>query len=155
MLGGIGALRWYFYSSSAPWLPKRFSEEAVQEGQRKFLATLQNTYAFFAMYAQIDGFDPLAHPLEKTQLTLMDRWILSKLNTLIAKVDDDLANYRVTEGAAKLADFVDELSNWYVRRGRERFWGKGMGGCQAVGTTWFFSSCGGILELRRGSQPSP
>jgi len=125
---GADALRWYFYSSSAPWLPKRFSEEAVQEGQRKFLATLQNTYAFFAMYAQIDGFDPLAHPLEKTQLTLMDRWILSKLNTLIAKVDDDLANYRVTEGAAKLAAFVDELSNWYVRRGRERFWGKGMGG---------------------------
>ena len=125
---GADALRWYFYSSSAPWLPKRFSEEAVQEGQRKFLATLQNTYAFFAMYAQIDGFDPLAHPLEKTQLTLMDRWILSKLNTLIAKVDDDLANYRVTESAARLAAFVDELSNWYVRRGRERFWGKGMGG---------------------------
>ncbi len=125
---GADALRWYFYTTSAPWLPSRFSEEAVQEGQRKFLATLQNTYAFFAMYAQIDGFDPLAHPLKKTELTLMDRWILSKLNTLIAKVDDDLANYRVTESAGRLAAFVDELSNWYVRRGRERFWGKGMGG---------------------------
>ena len=125
---GADALRWYFYTTSAPWLPSRFSEEAVQEGQRKFLATLQNTYAFFAMYAQIDGFDPLAHPLDKTELTLMDRWILSKLNTLIDQVDDDLANYRVTESANKLAAFVDELSNWYVRRGRERFWGKGMGG---------------------------
>ena len=125
---GADALRWYFYTTSAPWLPSRFSEEAVQEGQRKFLATLQNTYAFFAMYAQIDGFDPLAHPLEKTELTLMDRWILSKLNTLIARVDDDLANYRITESAGKLAAFVDDLSNWYVRRGRERFWGKGMGG---------------------------
>ena len=125
---GADAVRWYYYTTSAPWLPKRFSEEAVQEGQRKFLATLQNTYAFFAMYAQIDGFDPLAHPLEKTELTLMDRWILSKLNTLIAQVDDDLANYRITESAGKLAAFVDELSNWYVRRGRERFWGKGMGG---------------------------
>jgi len=125
---GADAVRWYYYTTSAPWLPKRFSEEAVQEGQRKFLATLQNTYAFFAMYAQIDGFDPTAHPLDKTELTLMDRWILSKLNTLIAQVDDDLANYRVTESANKLAAFVDDLSNWYVRRGRERFWGKGMGG---------------------------
>ena len=125
---GADALRWYFYTTSAPWLPSRFSEEAVQEGQRKFLATLQNTYAFFAMYAQIDGFDPLAHPLEKAELTLMDRWILSKLNTLTGAVDEDLANYRVTESAGKLADFVDELSNWYVRRGRERFWGKGMAG---------------------------
>ncbi len=125
---GADAVRWYYYTTSAPWLPKRFSEEAVQEGQRKFLATLQNTYAFFAMYAQIDGFDPLAHPLDKVEKTLMDRWILSKLNTLIDQVDDDLANYRITESANKLADFVDELSNWYVRRGRERFWGKGMGG---------------------------
>ena len=125
---GADALRWYFYTTSAPWLPSRFSEEAVQEGQRKFLATLQNTYAFFAMYARIDGFDPLAHPLEKAELTLMDRWILSKLNTLIARMDEDLSNYRVTEPATALADFVDELSNWYVRRGRERFWGKGMAG---------------------------
>ena len=125
---GADALRWYFYTSSAPWLPKRFSEEAVREGQRKFLATLQNTYAFFAMYAQIDGFDPLAHPLEKTEKTLMDRWILSKLNTLIRQVDEDLAAYRIPESAGKLEAFVDDLSNWYVRRGRERFWGKGMAG---------------------------
>ena len=125
---GADAVRWYFYTTSAPWLPKRFSDEAVQEGQRKFLATLQNTYAFFAMYAQIDGFDPLAHPLDKAELTLMDRWILSKLNTLIDEVDNHLANYRITEGANALAAFVDDLSNWYVRRGRERFWGKGMAG---------------------------
>ena len=125
---GADAIRWYFYTTSAPWLPSRFSEEAVQEGQRKFLATLQNTYAFFAMYAQIDGFDPTAHPLEKVEKTLMDRWILSKLNTLIDKVDTELANYHVTEAAGALADFTDELSNWYVRRGRERFWGKGMAG---------------------------
>ena len=125
---GADALRWYFYTTSAPWLPSRFSEEAVQEGQRKFLATLQNTYAFFAMYAQIDGFDPTAHPLEKAELTLMDRWILSRLNTLIDRVDSDLANYRITESANALAEFTDALSNWYVRRGRERFWGKGMAG---------------------------
>ncbi len=125
---GADALRWYFYTTSAPWLPSRFSPEAVQEGQRKFLATLQNTYAFFAMYAQIDGFDPLAHPLDKVEKTLMDRWILSRLNSLVARVDDDLAHYRVTEPATAISDFVDELSNWYVRRGRERFWGKGMAG---------------------------
>ncbi len=125
---GADALRWYFYTTSAPWLPSRFSEEAVREGQRKFLATLQNTWAFFTMYARIDGFDPMAHPLDKVEKTLMDRWILSKLNSLVARVDDDLANYRVTEPANAIADFVDELSNWYVRRGRERFWGKGMAG---------------------------
>ena len=125
---GADALRWYFYTTSAPWLPSRFSEEAVREGQRKFLATLQNTYAFFAMYAQIDGFDPLAHPLDKAELTLMDKWILSRLNSLTAKMDDDLSHYRVTESATALAAFVDDLSNWYVRRGRERFWGKGMAG---------------------------
>ncbi|MBQ9251341.1 MAG: isoleucine--tRNA ligase [Clostridia bacterium] len=125
---GADALRWYFCTTSAPWLPKRFSEEAVQEGIRKFLATLQNTYGFFTMYAQIDGFDPLAHPLDKVELTLMDKWILSRLNSLIARVDDDLSNYRVTEPANAIAAFVDDLSNWYVRRGRERFWGKGMAG---------------------------
>ena len=125
---GADALRWYFYTTCAPWLPKRFSEEAVQEGQRKFLGTLQNVYAFFAMYAQIDGFDPVAHPLDKVEKSLMDKWILSKLNSLVAKVDEDLAAYRVCEPAAAIEDFVDELSNWYVRRGRERFWGKGMAG---------------------------
>ena len=125
---GADALRWYFYTTTAPWLPKRFSEEAVQEGQRKFLGTLQNVYAFFAMYAQIDGFDPAAHPIEKVELSLMDKWILSKLNSLITKVDADLTAYRITEPAGAIEDFVDELSNWYVRRGRERFWGKGMAG---------------------------
>ena len=125
---GADALRWYFYTTSAPWLPKRFSEKAVIEGQRKFLSTLRNTYAFFVMYARIDGFDPLAHPLDKAELTLMDRWILSRLNTLVKKVDDDLKNYRIQESSGSIEDFVDELSNWYVRRGRERFWGKGMAG---------------------------
>ena len=125
---GADALRWYFYTTTAPWLPKRFSEAAVQEGQRKFLGTLQNVYAFFAMYAQIDGFDPVAHPLDKVQLSLMDKWILSKLNSLVAKVDADLTAYRIPEPAGAIQDFVDELSNWYVRRGRERFWGKGMAG---------------------------
>ena len=122
---GADAVRWYFYTIGAPWLPSRYSEKAVREGQNKFLATLQNVYAFFAMYADIDNFDPTAHDLGKEQLSLMDKWILSKLNTLIKLVDDDLWNYRVTEPALAIQDFVDELSNWYVRRGRERFWGKG------------------------------
>lgn len=100
----------------------------MRDGQRKFLGTLQNVYAFFAMYAQIDGFDPAAHPIEKVELSLMDKWILSKLNSLIAKVDADLTAYRITEPAGAIEDFVDELSKWYVRRGRERFWGKGMAG---------------------------
>ncbi len=125
---GADALRWYFYTTTAPWLPKRFSEKAVQEVQSKFLSTLQNVYAFFTMYAQIDGFDPAAHPLEQTQKSLMDRWILSRLNTLIQKVDEGLANYAITEPASAIQDFVDELSNWYVRRCRARFWGKGMAG---------------------------
>ena len=125
---GADSLRWYFYTTSAPWLPSRFSEKAVLEGQRKFLSTLRNTYAFFVMYAQIDGFDPTAHPLDKVQLSLMDKWILSRLNTLVKKVDADLAEYRITEPATAIQEFTDELSNWYVRRGRERFWGKGMAG---------------------------
>lgn len=125
---GADALRWYFYTTTAPWLPKRFSEKAVQEVQSKFLSTLQNVYAFFTMYAQIDGFDPAAHPLEQAQKSLMDRWILSRLNTLIRKVDEGLANYAITEPAFAIQDFVDELSNWYVRRCRARFWGKGMAG---------------------------
>ncbi len=122
---GADSLRWYFCTFSAPWLPKRFSEDAVKECQRKFLATLQNVYAFFAMYAQLADFDPTAHDLKQVRLSLMDRWILSKLNSLVKKVDEDLSNYRVTESADAIQDFVDELSNWYVRRGRERFWGKG------------------------------
>jgi len=125
---GADALRWYFYTTTAPWLPKRFSEKAVQEVQSKFLSTLQNVYAFFAMYAQIDGFDPLAHPLEQVEKSLMDKWILSRLNSLIRQVDADLTAYRITEPASAIQAFVDELSNWYVRRCRSRFWGKGMAG---------------------------
>lgn len=125
---GADSLRWYFYTTTAPWLPKRFSEKAVQEVQSKFLATLQNVYAFFTMYAQIDGFDPLAHPLEKTALSLMDQWILSRLNSLIRQVDEGLSSYMITESANAIQTFVDELSNWYVRRCRSRFWGKGMAG---------------------------
>ena len=123
---GADAVRWYFYTASAPWLPCRFSDKAVSEGQRKFMATLQNTYAFFVLYANIDNFDPKEHPMDVSKLTLMDRWILSRLNQLVKQVDDDLSNYRIPEPANAITAFVDELSNWYVRRGRERFWGKGM-----------------------------
>jgi len=125
---GADAVRWYFYTAGAPWLPSRFYEEAVSESQRKFMGTLQNTYAFFILYADIDGFDPRQHPLEAAQLSLMDRWVLSRLNSLVRKVDEDLAQCRITESARAIGEFTDELSNWYVRRGRERFWGKGMAG---------------------------
>lgn len=123
---GADATRWYFYTVGAPWLPSRFSPEAVSEVQRKFMGTLWNTYAFFVLYANIDAFDPKAHPLEGAALTLMDEWLLSKLHSLIRLVDEGLANYRVTETSRAIAAFVDDLSNWYVRRSRERFWGKGM-----------------------------
>ena len=123
---GADAVRWYFYSTSAPWLPNRFSDKALSEVQRKFMSTLQNTYAFFVLYANIDQFDPKEHDIANVKLTLMDRWILSRLNQLVKQVDDDLSHYRIPEPANAIADFVEELSNWYVRRGRERFWGKGM-----------------------------
>jgi len=123
---GADATRWHFYSSSAPWLPTRFYPEAVSEGQRKFLGTLWNTYAFFVLYASIDKFNPLEHDLKNQKLTLMDKWILSKLNSLIKFVDESLNEYKITESARKLGDFVSDLSNWYVRRSRERFWGGGM-----------------------------
>lgn len=120
---GADAIRWYFYENSAPWLPNRFHDEAVQEGQRKFMGTLWNTYAFYVLYANIDNFDATCHQLEYDKLSVMDKWVLSRLNTLVKTVDDNLANYRVTETAKALQKFVDELSNWYVRRSRERFWG--------------------------------
>ena len=123
---GADAIRWYFYENSAPWLPNRFHDGAVQEGQRKFMGTLWNTYAFFVLYANIDNFDATKHALDMKTLTVMDKWILSRLNTMVKDVDDDLSNYRVTEAAKSLQEFVDELSNWYVRRSRERFWAKGM-----------------------------
>ena len=123
---GADAIRWYFYINSAPWLPNRFHDKAVTEGQRKFMGTLWNTYAFFVLYANIDEFDAAKYTLEYDKLPVMDKWVLSKLNTLIKTVDDNLANYRIPEAARALQDFVDDLSNWYVRRSRERFWAKGM-----------------------------
>ena len=123
---GADAIRWYFYVNSAPWLPNRFHGKAVTEGQRKFMGTLWNTYAFFVLYANIDEFDATKYTLDYEKLSVMDKWLLSKLNTLIQTVDDNLANYRIPESARALQDFVDDMSNWYVRRSRERFWAKGM-----------------------------
>ena len=123
---GADAIRWYFYTSSAPWLPKRFSGKAVQEGQRKFMGTLWNTYAFFVLYANIDNFDASKYTLEYDKLPVMDKWLLSKLNSTVADVDSNLDQYRIPEAAKALQDFIDEMSNWYVRRSRERFWAKGM-----------------------------
>ena len=123
---GADAIRWYFYINSAPWLPNRFHDKAVTEGQRKFMGTLWNTYAFFVLYANIDEFDASKYSLEYDKLPVMDKWILSKLNSTIGEVDNNLENYRIPEAARALQDFVDDLSNWYVRRCRERFWAKGM-----------------------------
>ena len=123
---GADAIRWYFYINSAPWLPNRFHGKAVQEGQRKFMGTLWNTYAFWVLYANIDEFDVTKYSLEYDKLSVMDKWLLSKLNTVIGEVDDNLNNYRIPEAARALQDFTDEMSNWYVRRCRERFWAKGM-----------------------------
>ena len=123
---GADAIRWYFYVNSAPWLPNRFHGKAVMEGQRKFMGTLWNTYAFFVLYANIDGFDAAKHELNYETLSVMDKWLLSKLNTVVKEVDENLANYRIPETARALQEFVDDMSNWYVRRSRERFWAKGM-----------------------------
>ena len=123
---GADAIRWYFYINSAPWLPNRFHGKAVLEGQRKFMGTLWNTYAFFVLYANIDNFNANDYSLEYEKLSVMDKWLLSRLNTVVGEVDKDLENYRIPEAARALQDFVDEMSNWYVRRSRERFWAKGM-----------------------------
>ncbi len=123
---GADAIRWYFYINSAPWLPNRFHGEAVKEGQRKFMGTLWNTYAFFVLYANIDQFDATKYTLDYNQLTVMDKWLLSKLNSMVKSVDENLENYRIPETARALQAFVDDMSNWYVRRSRERFWAKGM-----------------------------
>ncbi len=123
---GADAIRWYFYVNSAPWLPNRFHGKAVQEGQRKFMGTLWNTYAFFVLYANIDNFDASKYELDYEKLSVMDKWLLSKMNTLVKDVDSHLENYRIPEAARALQDFVDDMSNWYVRRSRERFWAKGM-----------------------------
>ena len=123
---GADAIRWYFYVNSAPWLPNRFHDKAVEEGQRKFLGTLWNTYAFYVLYADIDNFDPTKYNLDYDKLSVMDKWLLSKLNTLVKTVDEYLSNYKITETARALQSFTDDMSNWYVRRCRERFWAKGM-----------------------------
>ena len=123
---GADAIRWYFYENSAPWVPNRFKDEWVSEGQRKFMGTFWNTYAFFVLYANIDNFDATKYQLEYDKLSVMDKWLLSKLNSLVKFVDTNLENYKITETARALEDFTDELSNWYVRRSRERFWAKGM-----------------------------
>ena len=123
---GADAIRWYFYINSAPWLPNRFHGKAVTEGQRKFMGTLWNTYAFFVLYANIDNFNALDYTLEYDKLSVMDKWLLSKLNSTVKAVDDNLDNYRIPEAAKALQEFVDDMSNWYVRRSRERFWAKGM-----------------------------
>ena len=123
---GADAIRWYFYTSSAPWLPSRFAGKTVVEGQRKFMGTLWNTYAFFVLYANIDKFDATKYTLEYDKLAVMDKWLLSRLESTVKAVDDNLANYRIPEAAKALQSFVDDMSNWYVRRSRERFWAKGM-----------------------------
>lgn len=123
---GADAIRWYFYINSAPWLPNRFHGKVVQEGQRKFMGTLWNTYAFFVLYANIDQFNAAEYALEYEKLSVMDKWLLSKLNTLVAQVDENLGSYRIPEAARALQEFVEDMSNWYVRRSRERFWAKGM-----------------------------
>ncbi len=125
---GADAVRWFFYNNAAPWMPNRFHAKAIDETTRKYMGTLWNTYAFFILYAEIDQFDPKEHPLDKVELTLMDRWVLSRLNSLVREVDDDLNEYKIFEASRAMTDFVDDLSNWYVRRSRERFWGKGMAG---------------------------
>jgi isoleucyl-tRNA synthetase len=123
---GADAIRWYFYVNSAPWLPNRFHDKAVVEGQRKFMGTLWNTYAFFVLYAEIDGFDATKYQLDYDQLSVMDKWLLSRLNSVIRTVDNNLNDYKIPESARALQEFVDDMSNWYVRRSRERFWAKGM-----------------------------
>ena len=123
---GADAIRWYFYTNSAPWLPNRFHDKAVTEGQRKFMGTLWNTYAFYVLYANIDEFDPTKYSLKDCKFTVMDKWLLSKLNSMVQSVDDNLADYRIPEAARALQEFVDDMSNWYVRRGRERYWVQGL-----------------------------
>jgi len=136
---GADAIRWYFYTASAPWLPSRFYQEAVDEAQRKFMGTLLNTYAFFVLYADIDRYNPSGHDLKKCELTVMDRWILSELNTLIESTERLLEEYNITDSARAIEDFVDKLSNWYVRRCRERFWGKGMTADKVAAYTTLYS----------------
>lgn len=147
---GADAVRWYFYTSSAPWLPSRFYEEAVSEVQRKYIGTLWNAYAFFTLYAEIDGYDPSKFDLKKCKLALMDKWILSKLNSLVKLVDEHLANYEITESSRALQDFCDLLSNWYIRRGRERYWGSEMTEDKAAAYTTLYTC---LITLAKLSAP--
>ncbi len=123
---GADAIRWYFYTNSQPWLPNKFHDKVVIEGQRKFMNTIWNTYAFYVLYAEIDQFDPTKHKIEYDKLSIMDKWLLSKMNSMVKAADENLFNYRIPEAAKAMQDFVDDLSNWYVRRGRERYWVQGM-----------------------------
>lgn len=147
---GADAVRWYFYTGSAPWLPSRFYEEAVSEVQRKYIGTLWNAYAFFTLYADIDGYDPSKYSLEKCKLTLMDKWILSKLNSLVKLVDEHLARYEITDSSRAMQDFCDVLSNWYIRRGRERYWGSGMTDDKAAAYTTLYTC---LITLAKISAP--
>ena len=136
---GADAVRWYFYTNSAPWIPSRFGSEAVSESQRKFQGTLWNSYAFFTLYAEIDRYDPSKYSLKDCKLSLMDKWVLSKLNTLVKETDEMLAQYNITDSARAIQDFVDELSNWYVRRGRDRYWGAEMTEDKAAAYTTLYT----------------
>ncbi|MDE7400964.1 MAG: isoleucine--tRNA ligase [Clostridia bacterium] len=147
---GADAVRWYFYTGSAPWLPSRFYEEAVSEVQRKYIGTLWNAYAFFTLYADIDKYDPSKYDLKKCKLTLMDKWILSKLNSLVKLVDEHLAKYEITESSRALQDFCDILSNWYIRRGRERYWGSEMTEDKAAAYTTLYTC---LITLAKISAP--
>ena len=147
---GADAVRWYFYTASAPWIPSRFYPEAVSEAQRRYMGPVWNSYAFFVLYAEIDKYNPVDYSLDKCALTLMDRWILSKLNTLIRKVDEGLDAYNITDSARALQDFADVLSNWYVRRGRERYWGKGMTEDKAAAYTTLYTV---LVTLARLTAP--
>ena len=144
---GADAVRWYFYTGSAPWLPSRFYEEAVSEAQRKFMGTFWNTYAFFVLYAEIDKYDPSKYDVKKCKLSLMDKWLLSKLNTLINDVDESLAKYDIFGAARMLSAFTDDLSNWYVRRGRERYWGHEMTDDKAAAYTTLYSALVTVAKL--------
>ncbi|MEG2540633.1 MAG: isoleucine--tRNA ligase [Clostridia bacterium] len=144
---GADATRWYFYTASSPWLPSRFSPENVSEAQRKFMGTLWNTYAFFVLYAEIDKFNPTEHKLENQKLNVMDRWILSELNSLTKFVDDGLNEYKITETSRAIGDFVDNLSNWYVRRSRERFWGSDMSATKEAAYTTLYTVLSTLSKL--------
>ncbi len=147
---GADAVRWYFYTISSPWLPSRFYEEAVSESQRKFMGTLWNTYAFFVLYANIDNYDPSKYNLKDCKLTVMDKWVLSKLNTLVKNVDEGLEKYQIFETARMMQDYVDDLSNWYVRRGRERYWGSEMTDDKAAAYTTLWTV---LVTLAKLSAP--